>query len=204
MIERNYGILTSIDWNSNTWKSVPTEEDLRNANYAYVKEHGYTHTCLNFGHEEYPTDDEGYYYGLLPQLWSRSPDSNKARYIEVVFIKSYNYRDNQNYIIGLYSFPEFTKCKRPSPIPEFPREFELNVKARPKDIHLLDNYVNLSSNPDFKKFLPEGKELGKQGYNYLAKANVYSILDAMTKLNPDDRKLSGIKLRLITTIDKIN
>ena len=203
MIERNYGILTSIDWNSNNWRDIPTKEDLENANYSYVQEHGYSHTCLNFGHEDYPTDEDGYYYGLLPQMWSRTPDNRRSLYIEVVYIKSQNWKDDQNYIIGLYAFPILDKYKRPSPTSSFPRDFELNVKARPKDIHLLENYINLTSNPDLNKYLPEGKELGKQGYNYLTKANVYSILDTMTQLNPDDKKLSGIKYRLITSIDKI-
>ena len=82
-------------------------------------------------------------------------------------------------------------------------DFELNVKARHEYIHLLENSINLTTHPFLKKFLPEGKELGKQGYNYLTKANVFSILDAMTNLNPKDSKLKGIKLKLLTTIDRI-
>ena len=203
MIERNFGILASIDWNSRKWRDLPISEDLTTSNYGYVKDHGYTHTSLNFGHEVYPSDEKGYYYGLLPQLWSRMPDATKARYVEVVFMKSQYWKDKQNYIVGLYAFPEFQQCIRKSPDKKFQSDFELNVKARPEHIHLLENFINLTTHPYLKKFLPEGKELGKQGYNYLTKANVFSILDAMTSLNPNDSKLKAIKLRLLTTIDRI-
>lgn len=202
MIERNYGILASIDWNSNKWRELPTAEDLKVSHFGYVIEHGLTFTSLNFGHELYPADEKGFYYGLLPQLWSNSPDSERSKYVEVVFIKSQNWRDKQNYIVGLYAFPIFYRCKRPSPLTSFPINFELNVKALPMDIHLFEYYINLSFNPDLKKFLPGGKELGKQGFNYLTKANVFNILDAVTKLNPDDKKFSNLKYRLITSIGR--
>ena len=202
MIERNFGILASIDWNSNKWHDKPTSEDLDKSNYGYVIEHGLTFTSLNFGQEIYPADSKGYYFGLLPQLWSRMPDQEKSRYVDVVFMKSQRWNDKQNYIVGLYAFPIFCKCKIPSPISSFPYDFEVNVKALPKDIHLLENYINLTSHPDLKMFLPTGKELGKQGYNYLTKANVFKILDAMTNLNPNDFKLKAIKLRLLTSIER--
>ncbi|MCK4992647.1 MAG: hypothetical protein KAS29_19245, partial [Bacteroidales bacterium] len=82
-------------------------------------------------------------------------------------------------------------------------DFELNVKALPKDIHLLDNHINLTTSQDLQKFLPKGKEPGKQVYNYLTKENVFKILDKMTESNPKDKKLSGIKYRLITTIERM-
>jgi hypothetical protein len=203
MVERNYGILASIDWNSYKWQDLPTPEDLEESNYGYVIEKGLTNTSLNFGHKKYPQDKEGYYYGLLPQLWSKMPDKERSRYVEVVFMKSQNWKDKQNYIVGFYAFPIFQKCEIPSPISSFKKNFEVNVKALPENIHLLENYINLSSNPDLKKFLPIGKELGKQGYNYLTKANVFNILDAMTSLNPNDTKLRKIKFKLLTSIERI-
>ena len=203
MAVRNFGILASIDWNSNDWKEQPTEDDLNHSNFGFVVDHGITHTSLNFAHEKYPADDKGYYFGMLPQLWSKMPDKEKARYVEVVFIKAQDWGDKQNYIIGFYAFPIFVKCKRPSPDPSITMDFELNVKALPKDIHLLDNHINLTTSQDLQKFLPKGKEPGKQVYNYLTKENVFKILDKMTELNPKDKKLSGIKYRLITTIDRM-
>ena len=130
------------------------------------------------------------------------PDKVKSRYVEVVFIKSQNWLDKVNYIVGFYAFPQFEKCKKPSPLTDFTNDFEFNIKAFPKDIHLLKNKINLNTHPDLKKFLPKDKELGKQGYNYLTNNNVFKILDALTALNPDDKKLSSIKLRLIQSIDK--
>jgi hypothetical protein len=202
MTVKNFGILASIDWNSNEWKAAPTGEDLSNSNFGYVVENGLTYTSLNFAHEIYPPDSKGYYFGLLPQLWSRMPDKEKSRFVEVVFIKSQNWSNKANYIVGFYAFPQFEKCRKPSPLKDFKNEFELNVKAFPKDIHLLENKIDLNTHPDLKKFLPSGKELGKQGYNYLTRDNVFKILDALTLLNPADKKLSSIKLRLLQSIDK--
>jgi hypothetical protein len=201
MSRKNFGILASIDWNSNNWQAAPTADDLSNSKFGYVVENGLTYTSLNFAHEIYPVDSNGYYYGLLPQLWSRMPDKEKSRYVEVVFIKSQNWVDKVNYIVGFYAFPQFEKCRKPSPLMEYTNEFELNVKALPKDIHIVKNMINLNTHPDRKEFLPAGKEMGKQGYNYLTKGNVFKILDALTKLNSDDKKLSGIKLRLLQSIE---
>ena len=202
MSVKNFGILASVDWNSNNWQAAPTAEDLSNSNFGYVVENGLTYTSINFAHEIYPPDSKGYYHGLLPQLWSRMPDKEKSRFVEVAFIKSQNWSDKANYIVGFYAFPQFEKCKKPSPLLDFTNDFELNVKALPKDIHLVKNKINLTTHPDLHKFLPTGKELGKQGYNYLTRDNVFKILDALTSLNPDDKKLSGIKLRLLQSIDK--
>ncbi|RZJ53275.1 MAG: hypothetical protein EOO44_09055 [Flavobacterium sp.] len=201
MTVKNFGILASIDWNSNKWQDIATDKDLSHSNFGYVVDTGLTFTSLNFAHNIFPVDDKGYYWGLLPQLWSKMPDKEKAKFVEVVFIKSQNWEDKQNYIVGFYSFPIFERTIKPSPLPSFKTDFELNVKAYPNDIHLLENYINLTSNPDLKKYLPKDKELGKQGYNYLTKDNVFKILDAMSKLNPEDRTLSGIKLRLIKSIE---
>lgn len=201
MAEKNFGILASVDWNSNKWQDIATDNDLSHSNFGYVVDNGLTFTSLNFAHNILPSDHNGHYWGLLPQLWSRMPDKEKAKLVEIVFVKSQNWQDKQNYIVGFYSFPVFEKTKRISPVSSFNNDFELNVKAYPKDIHLLKNYINLTSNPDLKKYLPKDKELGKQGYNYLTKENVFKILDAMSKLNPEDSKLSGIKFRLIKSIE---
>lgn len=202
--QKYFGLLASIDWNSNKWQDLSTQDDLKHSNFGFVKEHNITYTCLNFAHNKYPVNKDGYYQGLLPQLWSKSLDKEKSKFVEIVFIKSHNWHDKQNYIIGLYAFPQFQKGKKPSPIASFSIDFEVNLKALPEDIHLLENYINLKTSPDIKKFLPIDKELGKQGYNYLTKENVYKILDTMSNLNPVDKKFSGIKRKLITSIDKKN
>lgn len=199
---KNYGILAAIDWNSNKWQNLPTPEDLSHSNFKYVNEKGKTNTSLNFGHEKYACDEKDYYWGLLPQMWNRLPGRENSRYVEVVFIKAKNWKDGQLYIVGLYAFPIFQKGKKPSPIAEFPFDFVVNVKALPKDIYLLENFINFNTHPDSKKFLPQGKELGKQGYNYLTKENVLSILDAITKSNPTDTKFRDIKFRILKELSK--
>ena len=200
MEERNFGILASVDWNSRHWIDQSSEEDMHQSKYGYMIENDLTFTVLNFGHEKYPADDQGYYYGLLPQLWTNLPDKVRARYVEVVFIKSYNWHDKMNYIVGFYAFPVFGRWIRPSPLESFKQNFELNVKAFPKDIHRPEHYINISDPEIQKSILPKGKLLGKQGYNYLTKENVFKILDLMSALNPDDTKLKTLKYRLIQSI----
>jgi hypothetical protein len=203
MAENNYGILASVDWNSNQWKDLSTPEDLNHSNYGIVTDNGVTYTSLDFAHNEYPTDSEGLYQGFLPQLFTKTPDKEKSRLVQIVFVKSQEPLSKDNFIIGFYAFPVFQKGLKPSPIEVFTGNFDFNIKALPKNIHLLENYINLNSYPIFEKFLPKGKRLGKEVYNYLPKENVYKILDTMTSLNPSDKKLSGIKYRLITSIDSM-
>ena len=191
MENKNIGILTSVDWNSNKWKAQSTNEDLDKSNFGYVIENDLTHTYLNFGHNDFPPDEKGYYYGSLPQLWSKTPQS---KYLEVIFIKSQDWHDKNNYIIGLYAFPVIERKKIPANGNSIRK---VNVKAFPKDIHILENFVNLTTLPDITKILPKGKELGKQGFNYLTKENVFKILDTISDLNLKDNKFSNIKLRLI-------
>jgi len=40
--EENYGILASIDWNSNKWQDNPTPEDLRQSKFGNVIKTGKT------------------------------------------------------------------------------------------------------------------------------------------------------------------
>lgn len=203
MITKNFGILASIDWNSNKWAGLPSEEDLNHSNFGFVMENGISYTAINFGHEIFPCDDEGYYHGLLPQLWTRMPDNEKSKHVEIVFMKAQDWKNKQNYIVGFYAFPWIEKSMQPFALKALAENFTSNIMAFPKDIHLLENPVVLSGNKDLNKFLPKEKSLGKRGYNYLTKENVYKLLDEMTALNPNDKKLSSIKFRLITTIDKV-
>ena len=56
----NYGILTSISWNSNNWADEPTSADLKKSKYDYVKDNAHMHESLNFGHETLPAEEDGY------------------------------------------------------------------------------------------------------------------------------------------------
>ncbi len=198
MIQKNYGILASIDWNSNKWQALPKQEDIDNSTFEVIKENGATFTALNFGYDIFPNDKNGYYQGLIPHFWSKMPDKDHTRHVEIVFIKSYDWETQQSYLVGFYAFPTFQSSKKSSPLLEVEQDFEVNLKALPKDILLLENYINLTNAPEMKKFLPTSKTLGKVGYNYLTKENVFKILDAMTALNPSDVKLKKIKFKLMT------
>ena len=195
---KKFGILASIDWNSNKWQESPTKEDLEKIKFGFVEENNKTYTAINFGHEKYPTDENGYYAGLLPQLFTRTPDKEKSKSVNIVVLKATNWKDNKTYIVGFYAFPIFEKGKKTSPIKSFTEDFETNIKSFPHDIYLLENPIQLN-NDNEGKFLPEGKKLGKQGYNYLTKENVINILDAMTDKN-DFPKLRGTKIRLLESM----
>jgi len=69
----NYRILTSISWNSNNWANNPSEEDLKASKYDYVKDKAHMHESLNFGHDIFPTEEDGNYIGYTP-MFNRPPD----------------------------------------------------------------------------------------------------------------------------------
>jgi hypothetical protein len=200
MESNNFGILASIDWNSNQWKGLPTKEDIENSSYSAVKESGISYSCINFGHEVFPVEYNGYYAAILPQIAAKSIDNIKAKYVSVVFLKSHNYIDNQNYIIGFYEFPVLKRRTKESPLEGLAGSIECNLMALPNDIYLLENPVNLETIPSLNKYLPEGKEMGKSGFSFLSKPTVLNVLDEMSKANPGDNKLSGKKLRIFKAV----
>ncbi len=193
MEDQNFGILTSVDWNSNYWKGLPTEDDIQNSKFGYVEENNITHTYLNFGHIDFEPDSDGYFFGLLPQLWSKTP---KSKNIRVIFVKSQNWQNQTTYIVGLYLFPILERKSLAPQISGVPKNREVNIKALPKNIHLLENFMELNAINE-QKFLPKGKALGKQGFNYLTKENVLRLFDEMTNSSPNDSKLKQIKRRLL-------
>jgi hypothetical protein len=74
---------------------------------------------------------------------------------------------------------------------------DINIRSKVKDIYLLNNFINLSTHLDLYKFLPAGKDLGKQGYNYLTKDNVLKIMDSIRKVNPKITEIEGVMLRIL-------
>lgn len=200
MIPKNFGMLVSVDWNSNKWEALPSQEDIENASFEYVKKNQKTHTFLNFGNKIYPTQTDGFYYGCIPHLWSSNPDVIKSKYVEVVFLKSYNWKDKKNYIVGLYAFPRFERKNVLSPDLNFIEELEMNVKAKPENIILFNNYIELDSS-DISKILPPTKKMGKMSYNYLLGENVFKILDIIRNTN-NYQELNRIKLALLTSIER--
>lgn len=201
--EAFYGILAAVDWNSNNWQGLSTAEDLEKANFNFVKEIDITYTSLNFGHLLFPADNAGYYRGFLPHLFSKSPDADKSRHVAIIFIKSKDWHDGNTYLVGFYAFPIFKKERVVSPIPEITHDFETNIKSLAKHIHLLEHRINLSSHEEAIKFLPNDKKPGKMGYNYMNRINVEKLLDVMTTHNPDDKKLSSIKLSILRALGNL-
>lgn len=186
------GIFTSVDWNSNHWKSEPDPEDIKNSKFEYVQDHGKTHTHLNFAYESSATDSQGHIYALLPQFWSKTPQSDN---VQIVIVRSQDWKTGIGYIVGLYFLPVF---KSKSPASEFPAQIDrvVNVKVLAKHVVLLDQFVAMNS-ANLKKFIPKDKELGKQGFNYLTVDNVLNILDTMTQANPENIRLSSVKHKFL-------
>ncbi len=198
-----YGILAAVDWNSHDWQGPSTPDDLDHANFNFVKEQDITYTSLNFGHLVFPAEESGYYRGFLPHLFSKSPDAEKSKHLAVVFIKSKDWHDGNTYLVGFYAFPVFKKERISSPTAEIAHDIETNIKSLTKHIHLLQNRINLSAHTEATKFLPNDKKPGKMGYNYMNRINVEKLLDVITAQNPDDKKLSSIKLNILRALGNL-
>ncbi len=200
-VEKKFGMIVALDWNSNEWRDIATELDVENASFDYVKETKFSFTCVNFGHEKFKTNENGLYRGLIPHLWDSKPNQEESRNVKIVFMKSRNYNDKKTYIVGFYAFPVFLSTQETeSPISNYNGKFMYNLEAKPIDIHYLDNKINLSDDKDANKYIPSNKNYGKMGYNYITKQNVEKILDRLTILNPNDKKLSRIKLSVLKSM----
>src|SRR5688572_27424710 len=92
-IIENYGILASMSWNSNKWADKPTDKDLKTSKYGYVKDKAHMHESLNFGHEIYPPEANGYYIGYTPML-NNPPDAEKSKHVEILFLLSSDYANS--------------------------------------------------------------------------------------------------------------
>ena len=200
-LEKKSGMIVALDWNSNKWKDEATPTDIKKCTFSYVKATKFSFTCINFGHEVYQASSKGMYRGLIPHLWDSMPNQDESRNVKIVFMKSKNYNDKKTYIVGFYAYPVFCFTqKMPSQILNYTGEFMYNLEAKPTDIHYLDNKINITDDKEAKKYIPNNKEYGKMGYNYITKQNVEKLLDKMTLLNPDDKKLSKIKLSLLKSM----
>lgn len=200
-IEKKFGMIVALDWNSNNWKDAANPLDIKNATFEFVKENEFSFTCINFGHEIYKPSSNGMYRGLIPHLWNSMPNEEESRNIKIVFMKSKNYNDNKTYIVGFYAYPVFCFTqKTPSLILSYTNEFMYNIEAKPSDIHYLDIKINLTDDKEAKKYIPNNKDFGRRGYNYITKQNVEKLLDKITLLNPNDKVFSKIKLSLLKSM----
>jgi len=193
-IIKNYGILASVSWNSNKWAGDPTFEDVRNSKYGYVKENHEMHESVNFGHDKFPAEDDGYYIAYSP-MFNTLPDVNKSQNVKVLFLFSSDYRnENRKCIIGIYAYPEFkAKYDRNAEEKLFKKYNWGNIRAYPENIIYFDVPVIINrENVRMQNFLPEGKGIGQQGFNYLNSDNVLSLLVNTYKENPNNKKLFNV------------
>ena len=131
----NYGILTSISWNSNNWADEPTSADLKKSKYDYVKDNAHMHESLNFGHETLPAEEDGYYIGYTP-MFNRPPTPENSKNVCIVFFMSSDYQhSNRKSIVGFYGNPFFGEWYGRFADAELFKTYNSgNIKALPKNI----------------------------------------------------------------------
>lgn len=205
----NYGIIASISWNSNEWADHPTEEDLKKSNYEYVKDNVRMHESLNFGHDKFPVEEEGFYIGYTP-MFNRPPSFENAKDVHIVFFISTDYHNNnQRSIVGFYGEPAFGDFIDRRATHEMYKEYDSgNIFARPENIVNFKNPVVLNNEKaHHNNLLPEGKKISQQGFNYLNSDNVFNILSEALSLNANNQKLEAFlktfPLKIELTKEKI-
>lgn len=198
MKHKNIGILASMSWNSNKWTAPATDDDISHSNYVYVKENGWMHEDLNFAIDDYPEEDDGTFIAYTP-MFNTLPSLEESKYVEIVFFRSLNYHKKENCIVGFYAYPEMDNFYRFAEHDDFERYDSGNIKSKIEHIVFFDNPVIISNEICAKEnYLPKGKKLGQQGYNYLSYENVIKILDKATVLNSGNNKLKNIKFKFLT------
>ena len=199
MIKKNIGILASMSWNSNYWSAPASKEDIDNSNYDYVKENGWMHEDLNFAHKILPSEDNGNFIAYTP-MFNTFPSQEESKYVEIVFFRSLNHQTKQNCIVGFYAHPKIARHQRTASKHKLYQKYDWgNVASQPENIILFKNPIEISNEIIAKEnFVPKGKKLGQQGFNYLSYDNTIKILDKATQLNPTDNELKKIKFHFLT------
>jgi 5-methylcytosine-specific restriction enzyme A len=202
VIIENYGILASMSWNSNKWADDPTEQDLNSSNYDFVKNERHMHESLNFAHEKYPAEVDGYYVGYTPML-NKLPAVDKQKTVNILFLFSSDYKNgNKKSIIGLYGYPAFGEWTRHAQNPVYSKYDWGNIAALPENIIYFDSPVIISNDVVLQhKLLPDGKQISQQGFNYLNSDNVLNLLVIAAKLNPNNTKLTSFTKKFPLLVD---
>ena len=194
--QEKFGVMASITWNSNQWKGEPTEEDLASSKYDYVKDHAEALECLNFATDIRPAEIEDWFIGYSPILKNRLP---KAA-IQILFLISTDHANGgTRYVVGIYGFPQlkFWFKRNPSLHPDYKKYHSGSFRSKVEDIVLLDSYLPITNSSVQKEgFLPEGKQISQQGWNYLHSDNVENLLSYVLKLNPNNQALIRLMLKL--------
>lgn len=196
----NVGIIAAISWNSNHWQKQATKSDIDHSNFAYVKENGWMHEDLNFAHEILPCEEDGTFIAYTP-MFKRLPSKAESKNLEIIFFRSLNYKLNKQFIVGFYACPTIDEWPRQVKHELYEKYDWGNVCAPPEYIVYFKNPVEISNEIALlHNYLPKGKLLGQQGFNYIHYDNVLKILDKATQLNPQDTKLKNIKFEFL--VDK--
>lgn len=188
---KNFGILASISWNSNDWSDEPTAEDLKASKYDYVKDNAHMHESLNFGHEIYPSENDGFYIGYTP-MFNRPPALENSKNVRIVFFSSSDYRNkNRKTIVGFYGNPIFGEWfERTAEHTKYEKYNNGNILAKPKNIIYFKNPIVIDNEKVQENgLLPNGKKISQQGFNYLNSDNVYNLISIALGLNPKNIKL---------------
>jgi 5-methylcytosine-specific restriction protein A len=180
----HFGILTGISWNSYGWNYPASKEDLRLTQYESAKINKIQHEDLNFAHYDIPAEKDGWFIGYSP-LMNAMPALKFRKEVKIIILRSHDYRQNQNFIVGYYLFPEIDHYKRAQMGRGLNKYSFGNFRSKPEHICLLHVPVPFNSSMCIeKKLLPEGKEMANRKFNYLSKANVENILQLVLDLNP--------------------
>ncbi len=170
-----FGMHLRLDWNSNLWLEKPNESDLNKINFEFVKENQTTYTYYNLNQNELVKN--GFKYALAPQLTTKKP-------IEKVAICFYvsNYK-SEDYIVGYVLDPDFNHR---TTFHGFPSNILFNLRSDPS------NFISLVPiKMDLENYLPSGKQIGTQGFNYLTKNNCIDLIKLIHQ-NRISKKLINI------------
>lgn len=195
-MERYYGILTRIDWNSNRWQSKPTPEDL--ATSEYNKDNSSLYAAFNFAVPTVTSEENTVKAGYFYQFSESPPKPEALKYLKVVFVQSRDLQEKKEMLVGLYAFPTFAVMRDASPYEELPYIYS-NLKTTPAFVHLFENFLDMDT-LDKKLFSVQYKSKGKRTYSWLSQTQVGKILDSLTIINPQDKQLHALKFKLLKSM----
>ena len=159
-----YGAIVSIQWSNNGWTEA---EDISKSNYDWVRQHGKTFDCWNFSHEVHNID--GWHVGYTSSFNTHPPTEEKRESIKYLFFRSLDFNTKENKIIGYYKDPQFGTFTASD-------GFEGNIRARIDDMVLFKNPILVNDIDVGYKADGTPKEVSKQGYTYINKGVVETLL----------------------------
>ena len=190
--------MASLTWNSNGWRALPTEMDLKDSHHKYVRSFKKSNDAFNFGHPNAQlVDVDGYYWGFVPALFSKSINSKKSEKIKIILFHSKSTKAKRQYMVGIYLSPLFFRTIDNILIPSVLS----NVKVLPKNI--ISTHIPLLD-LDIARLLPEGKELANQGFNVIDEQNILYILNYIKETDCTDINSDKINIWISENIQDNN